>query len=544
MGSLPTNKEQLALQMVNRARLDPQAEMALLFDSDDAEIESAISFFETVEAAAVDQVKSTASTAPLAWNPFLADSADVHNALMIAEDTQSHNLPGEPSLGGRIQDAGYNPVLVGESIYSYARNVLYAHAGFYIDWGYGPDGIQDPAGHRLAMLDPEFTEVGIAFTANNGIKTGPFVTTHHYGRPFEGQDQLPNPILVGVAMDDRDGDAFYDIGEGIGGVTVTAVNQLSGDVFTTTTWASGGYSLKVEPDATYAVSFSGASFGQDQSFVVSVRSHNVARDAIAVFSQVATGATGPTSGDDTIEAQSFGETISLLGGDDAYLGSEGDDFVDGDAGNDVILGRGGNDALFGGIGDDILTGGEGNDLLSGGTGVDTVRYNVEFDAFSFSQTDSGFELTVGSSTDVGSGVEVFQFADETISAVQLAALIEASSPTTEMSTALVGTSGSDLLRGSDANDDFILGGGSLDLALGYGGADAFIFSDEVSNGFAERDVILDFELGVDTLSLDRGDIASVTETGSGLIIYLEGDGDLILLRGSGLSSDDLDLILA
>ena len=53
----------------------------------------------------------------------------------------------------------------------------------------------------------------------------------------------------------KDGDHFYDVGEGLGGVTVTATST-TGQAYTTTTWASGGYDLAL-PTGTYTVAFSG-----------------------------------------------------------------------------------------------------------------------------------------------------------------------------------------------------------------------------------------------------------------------------------------------
>ena len=42
-------------------------------------------------------------------------------------------------------------------------------------------------------------------------------------------------FLTGVAFDDRDGDRFYDVGEGLGGLTLTAVSS-TGATYTTTTY--------------------------------------------------------------------------------------------------------------------------------------------------------------------------------------------------------------------------------------------------------------------------------------------------------------------
>ena len=83
MGQLPTAEEQLALQLINRARSNPELEMQMLFNSGDSDIDSAVDYFGTSETVAMSQVAGLESVAPLAWNPFLAQSADTHNDLMI-----------------------------------------------------------------------------------------------------------------------------------------------------------------------------------------------------------------------------------------------------------------------------------------------------------------------------------------------------------------------------------------------------------------------------------------------------------------------------
>jgi VCBS repeat-containing protein len=273
----PTPQEQLMLELINAARENPAAHMSEMFNTGQANIDGAIDFFNVVQATAQSQVAGIASMAPLAWNAELASAAETHNNLLLQYDTQSHHLPDEPGLGPRILDAGYDFGSVGENVFSYAEDPLQAHAGFYIDWGNGTDGIQDPPGHRDAILDASLTEIGIAYQSNLGVddeqSTGPIAVTQHLARPLSAG----NPQIVGVVIDDLDEDDFYDIGEGLGGITVTAVG--GGQTFTTTTWASGGYALEVAPNASYTVTFSGTALGADQTFTLAVGTSNVTQDA-------------------------------------------------------------------------------------------------------------------------------------------------------------------------------------------------------------------------------------------------------------------------
>src|SRR4051812_2076608 len=75
--------------------------------------------------------------------------------------------------------------------------------------------------------------------------------------------------------------------------------------------------------------------------------------------------------------------ISMLLGNDTFLGGAGSETVDGGDGNDKLVGglgsdrltgAAGNDRLDGGLGNDKLTGGEGRDSLTGGLGNDTFVF--------------------------------------------------------------------------------------------------------------------------------------------------------------------------
>ncbi|EPX82423.1 M10 family metallopeptidase C-terminal domain-containing protein [Salipiger mucosus] len=348
MPRMPSADEQLMLEMLNRARADPTGEYVHLVTNANAPIQNALDFFGTDLSLLQTQLDGYSSQAPLAWDGLLADSARTHNQLMIDFDTQSHNLPDEPGLLDRIANAGYGSIRsVSENLYTFGQNILHAHAGFFIDWGETPTGIQDPAGHRENIMNAVFTEVGISVIRESDAETdvGPFVITQHLGTTWEYA-----PQLLGVVIDDADGDAFYDVGEGMGGVTVTATGTAG--TFTTTTWAAGGYQMEL-PAGQYTVVFSGGGLDGQVTETVTIRGANVKLDAEADEATP-----GPTPGADTL------------------TGTAGNDMIEGMGGNDVLMGGAGNDTLMGGSGNDTLRPGSGSDMLDGGSGNDLADYSA------------------------------------------------------------------------------------------------------------------------------------------------------------------------
>ena len=74
---------------------------------------------------------------------------------------------------------------------------------------------------------------------------------------------------------------------------------------------------------------------------------------------------------------------TLTGGDDVtgltdkadiVLAGDGNDTLYGNKGNDRLFGQGGDDRIYGGAGDDLISGGAGDDLLYGESGADTYVF--------------------------------------------------------------------------------------------------------------------------------------------------------------------------
>jgi uncharacterized protein YkwD len=119
----PTAEEQLLLEYVNEARIDPLGDAARYISSyaatatsADASINSALKFFGVSGPALLQALSALTPTSPLAWSETLANAAQGHDSVMISTDTQTHQAPGEADLGGRLTAAGYAYRSAGENV--------------------------------------------------------------------------------------------------------------------------------------------------------------------------------------------------------------------------------------------------------------------------------------------------------------------------------------------------------------------------------------------------------------------------------------------
>jgi len=242
------------LEHVNRKRVNPQAELSVLFTSmtpltvADPEARDAIAYFRDPTA---DQIRrdwaGLSPAQPLAWRGALVTAATRHSEQMRIHDDQQHQLPGEPALAERAVSAGYtNYARLGENIYAYAESMFHTHSAFAIDWGV------PSRGHRINIMNPAFREFGVGIVSDSSSATdvGPLVVTQNFG----ARHNQARPFVVGVVYRDHNGNGRYEATERGGGVTVE-VSGPSG-TFTTTTMSAGGYQVAVPP-GTYTVTLGG-----------------------------------------------------------------------------------------------------------------------------------------------------------------------------------------------------------------------------------------------------------------------------------------------
>lgn len=108
---------------------------------------------------------------------------------------------------------------------------------------------------------------------------------------------------------------------------------------------------------------------------------------------------------------------------------------------------------------------------------------------------------------------------------------------------ILGTTGRDNIIGTPDNDRISSLSGNVDQMTGGAGADIFVFSAETVNGIRERDIILDYEVGVDSILLEDGaTVGSIRQTTSGVVVFLEGDQDAIYVQGDGVLVGNLTFI--
>ena len=295
-----TDEEQKLLELINRARAHPEAEAARLQALSEVDVRAAyVGFGVDFPSFAADMALRPVAP-PLTPQAQLMQAARGHSQYQFDNAVQSHdelNFATGVKLNGiaeRADAVGYLWTSLRESVFSYAFNMEYAHAGFEVDWGNGPGGQQSPPGHRNNNHDPQITEVGVGVVVGNHTvvrpdstnSVGPRVVTIDFGRPITVQR-----FVTGVAYYDLNGDGEYDEGEGLPGVRV----DVGGANFFGTTTRAGGYGVPVA-DGVRTVTFSGPGLNS-VTRSVTVDGTSVKADlALAYAAPLLNGSATPTVG--------------------------------------------------------------------------------------------------------------------------------------------------------------------------------------------------------------------------------------------------------
>lgn len=430
-----TAAEQYLLELINRARLDPAAEadrygVALNADLDPGTI-------------------STTAKQVLAPNRQLETAAQVHSDWMLQTNTFSHTGADGSSPGDRIQDAGYT--LTGQ--WSWRENLAWTGKTGRLDLQEAIEthhaGLYRSEGHRENTFSEVVKEVGIAqvegrFTNGNTTYNASMLTLN-----FATHDT--DVFITGVAYADRDGDAFYSVGEGLADVWIAAAGRDA------TTADAGGYGFGVAADDDVLVTL-GTGNTELAALRIDVSDHNGKLDIIT-----------DNDGGMTLALSVSATLVSgipdarLLGVADLDLtGNADDNVLTGNAGRNVLRGEAGNDQLSGGQGIDKLYGGAGDDQLLGGGGRDGL------DSSEIGSENA--DLLIGGAGD-----------DH-----------------------LVGLSGSDVMDGG-TGDDVLTGGGGRDTFIFNDGHDTITdFADNVDQITLNAAALGDADMAItDVLSLGR-----------------------------------------
>lgn len=305
----PTNDEQYMLELINRARANPQAEaqrlMALV--ENDPLIRDVTRGWDL--GGFIQRLNATPAEPPLAFNTRLIAAARNQNTVILAANDQQHSPAGyltDPSVATAGDGQAYFPTgqaywATGENVYAFSGNVNgaslrqyvdYLEAGLEIDWS-NPDyghlqNIIAPGPSQATAGERPFSQIGIglltnayptvpppataANPANQGLNVGPVIVTQEFG--WRSTD---NAFLTGVVYKDSDKDGFYTPGEGLANTVIQAVGQHGEGVFQARAWDSGGYSLALPP-GDYTVTASGPNLPYQKSTTVHIGVDNVSWD--------------------------------------------------------------------------------------------------------------------------------------------------------------------------------------------------------------------------------------------------------------------------
>ena len=560
----PTNNEQLLLEYINYTRLDPLGAASMYISSysplssGDADIQSAMTYFGVSGSALKSALSALTATQPLAWSGTLGATADAHSTKMIAADEQSHQLAGEDSLGSRIWSAGYGFSYVGENIYAYADSMLYAHAGFMIDWGFGANGMQDGAGHRVNIMNSTFREAGLGVIqeTNTATSVGPWVVTQDFGVRYVS----PEVFLLGVSYADNDDNQFYTPGEGRSGMSINA----SGAIGQST--SSGGYVLEMGAGSK-TITFSGGSLASSLSVAASLSAGTNAKIDVVDQSTLLT-SVSLTVLSGVTEVHALGiQGLALTGaaGNQKLVGNSGANTLNGAAGADTLIGGAGNDVYYvDNVGDSVresvtagvdtggtdlvqstlgattlgsfiengrilatgtasMTGnslgnylyaGRGDNAINGSGGNDTVSYYFGVSGtagVTVSLANTGAQVTGGSGTDTLAGIEHLRGSNN----------VDQLTGNT-LGNWLYGYGGNDVLSGGNGADSLVGGAGQDSLTGGQGNA-LFDFNalSEMGVTSTTRDIVTDFVRGqdrIDLASLDANTATSANEAFSATFV--------------------------
>jgi len=346
-----TAREQLMLELINRARMDPKG-----------------------EAERLDVILGEGQQRPvqvLAGNDALRASAFNHSGWMLLNDELSvTETKGSKSFIAvtsieRMHAYGYvlsghyyygeNVSWIGEpTIPDFTASILSQHASLFAG-----------GGSRGRMLNDKFQEAGIGQQAGTFNQDGTAYIASMVTQDFiaSGAKVFITGAIYADTVVDND---FYDLGEGIASRKVSArgaVADVSG--------AGGGYELQFSSTGIATMVFRQS--GTDLKLDVALGVSNVKVDAVN-GSEIWTNGSVQSQSAAITELHALGVSALVL------IGGAAAETITGNRAANQLIGLGGSDTIVGFRGKDTIAGGPGGDTLTGGAGADTFLYAVRKDS--------------------------------------------------------------------------------------------------------------------------------------------------------------------
>jgi Ca2+-binding RTX toxin-like protein len=581
-------EEQLLLEIINRARMDPAAEFAR-----------------------VNYTRATpGSPVPvLAGNDELSAAAGGHTHWMVENESLSHSEPGNDTFG-RIVAAGYGAAdtfvadehlsVTADSNSIDPAKIYGNHAALF-------------SSMRATIFSTAFREIGL------GIETGQFtfansstpIEATYFDRTYAAHNSNSLIFVTGVVYNDTiTNDDFFTVGEQVAARNVTESGGLAG-----VTGPGGGYEIGFAAAGTKIVTFDLP--GGIVSVTLKLGTDNVKVDIvngtelwtntdilgttgpINEFHALGTkklhflGGAGPqkiygTPDADTMNGGAGADRLFGLGGTDLYVVDAGDVVDETGGGNAIdtvtssvtfslantlgavehltltgasaIAGTGNalNNTIVGNAAANTLKGGSGNDVLNGGAGNDRMFGQAGADTYIVAQASDIVDETGGNTAvDTVSSSVTFSLAARAIGAVENIVLTGSSSiggTGSNFNNVITGNTGSNVLAGGIGNDtlrgqngsDTLTGGHGIDVLTGGAQSDFFVFNAPLN--LANRDVITDFANAAgnnDTFRLENAVMTKLGAAGALKSAFFfagaaahDADDHLIYNRTSGALSYD------
>ena len=352
-----TAQEQMILELINRARMDPEGEAQRF----------GISLNSGLAAGTI----TAAPKQVLAMNAVLNGAAGAHSDWMLQSDKFAHSGIGDGDPEVRMRDAGY--AFTGN--WTWGENIAWSGTTGSLDSDAASiqhhENLFKSAGHRVNILNGSFRETGVGSLSGQytaGTAYNAQMTTQNFAA--SGADHF----VTGAVFDDKDSDDFYSIGEGEGGLAVKLL-QNGEDIGSVSSGSAGGFAIGTALTGEIEVRFSGGSLASDKGVTIDLGNDNLKVD-------LAGGGTILTNASAVLTAGTTG--LHLLGIEDIDgRGNARGNVLDGNAGANWLRGCAGADTINGGEGRDTIKGGGGNDRLAGGDGPDRIFGNAGADQFIF-----------------------------------------------------------------------------------------------------------------------------------------------------------------
>jgi Ca2+-binding RTX toxin-like protein len=466
-------QEQLMLELVNRARMDPVGEAKRY----------GISLNQGLASGTI----SSAPKQVLAMNDHLVIASDRHSKWMVINDQFTHEEPANFPSGrtgfkfpDRMAAAGYPAITTGaENIGFIGQSGAINATAAIIDQH---KGLFLSEGHRVNILIDDFREVGI------GQQIGPFIQN---GVAFNSSLVTQNFALSGtkffvtgvVYNDTVVNDNFFSVGEQLASRDVTAADASD------TTGAGGGYELGFDVGGDKVIDFH-VSAGIDIQLGVTVSGSNLKIDVVN-GREVWTNASLTVMGGPVSEVHALGIQSTHFTGTAAA------------------------ERFFGNAGHNTINAGDGNDRLDGGSSSDHMYGEAGSDLYYVDSTSDIVDETGGSGTDTVQSTVTFKLSDTRhavgdIENLRLSGSAKISGIGNTLNNAITGNAAANKLSGG-AGDDIINGSSGHDVMAGGAGADSFVFSARVTDANSDR--ISDFSHVDDTILLQNAVMTALRVAG-------------------------------